>query len=251
MGMGPTVGSAKTSVKRFLQIDAAVPALSPNGIAVARKVRMSVVCTAELEIDPAQRFQLQRRHIGAVLAMGVPLVMVPVIAVAAEPPPACPTYPVRVVRSTGGTVDYLGSVPGIPELCRLQRTGDGEGDFYLGVWRTDWPGAGQTYPAIRTAIHGPVGTRTSFVTRSVPGMQWIDSYTNEGVEALSVGGTARRALRLAHEREGIEGNTYHSIITQWKDLASGAVLKTVEQQISGRSYGPGTTWTATRIETLP
>ena len=193
----------------------------------------------------------QHLHIGAALAMGIPLVMAPAAAAAAGPPPACPVGPVRVVRSAGGTVDYLGSVPGIPELCRLQRTRDGEGDFYLGVWRSDWPGAGQAYPAIRAAIHGAAGTRTSFVTRSVPGMQWIDSFTNEGVGTVIVGGTARQALRLAHEREGIEGNTYHSVITQWKDLATGAVLKTVEHQISGQSYGPNTTWDAVRIETLP
>ena len=193
----------------------------------------------------------QRLHIGAALAMGIPLLMAPAAAAAAGPPPACSARPVRVVRSAGGTVDYLGSVPGIPELCRLRRTGDGEGDFYLGVWRSDWPGAGQAYPAIRAAIHGAVGTRTSFVTRSVPGMQWIDSFTNEGVETVTVGGTAREALRLAHEREGIEGNTYHSVITQWKDLATGAALKTVEHQISGQSYGPDTTWDAVRIETLP
>src|SRR4051812_23131854 len=140
---------------------------------------------------------------------------------AADLPPACPAHAIRVERSVGGTVDYLGSVPGVPELCRLRRTSDGEGDFYLGVWRSDWPGAGQAYPAIRAAIHGRVGTRTSFVTRSFPDMQWVDSYTNEGVETLLVGGIARQALRLAHERKGIEGNTYHSMITQWKDLATG------------------------------
>ncbi len=190
-------------------------------------------------------------QIGAALAVSVlPLLMAPASAAAAGPPPACPADPVRVVRSAGGTVDYLGNVPGIPELCRMRRTSDGEGEFYLGMWRSDWPGAGQAYPAIRAAIQGSVGTRTSFVTRSVPGMQWIDSYTNEGVETLTMGGTARQTLRLAHEREGIEGNTYHSVITQWKDLATGAVLKTVERQISGQSYGPGTTWSAARIETL-
>lgn len=186
----------------------------------------------------------------AVPAMGILLLLLPLAATAAELPAACPAQPVRIVRSAGGVVDYLGSVPGIPELCRVRRSTDGEGEFYLGVWRADWPGAGQAYPAIRAVMHGPVGTRRSFVTRSVPGMQWIDSYVNEGVEALAVGGTAHRALRLAHERQGIEGNTYHSVITQWKDLATGAVLRTVERQISGQSYGPGTTWDATGIEAL-
>ncbi len=171
--------------------------------------------------------------------LGAALLLAPALA-AAEAPPACPSNPTRVVRPAGGVVDYLGTVPGLPELCRMRR-GDGEGDFYLGVWRSDWPGA---------AMHGPAGTRTSFITRSVPGLQWTDSYTNEGVESVTVNGESRPALRLAHEREGIEGNIYHSIITQWKDLATGVALKTVERQIAGQSYGPSTTWEAVRIETL-
>lgn len=182
-------------------------------------------------------------------AFGAALLLAPALA-AAEAPPACPPNPTRVVRSAGGVVDYFGAVPGLPELCRIRR-GDGEGDFYLGVWRSDWPGAGLAYPAIRAAMHGPAGTRTSFVTRSVPGLQWTDSFTNEGVEAVTVNGDIRPALRLAHEREGIEGNTYHSVITSWKDLATGVTLKTVEQQIAGQSYGPSTTWQAVGIETLP
>lgn len=172
------------------------------------------------------------------------------LAAAADVPAACPPYPVRVVRSAGGVIDYLGHVPGIPELCRLRRS-DGEADFYFGAWRSDWPGAGQAYPAIRAVLYGPRGTRTSFVTRSIPGLQWNDSFVNEGIETVRVGGVAYPALRLAHEREGIEGNTYHSIITQWRDLATGMNLRTVEYQISGQSYGPDTTWHATRIERLP
>lgn len=182
-------------------------------------------------------------------ALGAALLLAPALA-AAEAPPACPPSPTRVVRSAGGVVDYLGAVPGLPELCRMRR-GDGDGDFYLGAWRSDWPGAGLAYPAIRAAMHGPAGTRASFVTRSVPGLQWTDSYTNEGVEAVTVNGDIRPALRLAHEREGIEGNTYHSVITSWKDLATGVTLKTVERQVAGQSYGPDTTWEAVGIETLP
>lgn len=189
-------------------------------------------------------------HAVSCRTLGAVLLLAPTLA-AAEVPLACPSSPARVVRSAGGVVDYLGSVPGLPELCRMRRTADGEGDYYLGMWRSDWPGAGQAYPAIRAAMHGPLGTRTSFVTRSVPGLQWTDSYTNEGVEVVTVDGADRPALRLAHEREGIEGNTYHSVITQWKDLATGMVLKTVERQISGQSYGPNTTWQAVRIEPPP
>lgn len=177
------------------------------------------------------------------------LLAMPVLAAAADVPAACPPYPVRVVRSAGGVIDHLGAVPGIPELCHMRRS-DGESDFYFGVWRSDWPGAGQAYPALHAAIYGPQGTRMSFVTRSVPGLQWNDSIANEGVETVTVGGVTHPALRIAHEREGIEGNTYHSIVTQWRDLATGMILRTYENQISGQSYGPDTTWHATRVERL-
>jgi hypothetical protein len=172
-------------------------------------------------------------------------------ASAADTVVACPTQHLRVVRSAGGVIDYLGHVRGIPELCRVSRTIDGEGEFYFGQWRADWPGAGLAYPALWAALHGPAGTRTTFVTRSYPGLQWTDSFTNQGIETVMVDGVAHRAIRLAHERDGIEGNTYHSVITQWRDVATGVALRTFEQQISGKSYGPETTWQALRIEKLP
>jgi hypothetical protein len=179
------------------------------------------------------------------------LLAAPALAAAADVPVACPSDSVRVVRSAGGVIDYLGSVPGIPELCRMQRTGDGPGDFYFGIWRSDWPGAGEAYLALWAVIHAAAGARTTFITRSWPGLQWVDSFTNGGIEIVTAGGTAHRALRIDHEREGIEGNTYHSIITLWKDLVTGVTLKVVETQISGRSYGLDTTWQATRLEPLP
>ena len=171
-------------------------------------------------------------------------------ALAAVPPPACPPEPTEVVHSAGGVTDYLGTVPGIPDLCRMVR-GDGAGDFYYGAWRSDWPGAGLAYPALHAVITGPQGTRVSFVTRSYPGLQFNDSFTNEGVEPLVADGKRYTVLRIAHEREGIEGNTYHSIITSWRDVRTGMTLKTVENQISGQSYGPATTWTAIKVRTPP
>ncbi len=184
------------------------------------------------------------------IALSLAAILSASVAAAAQPvPPACPPEPTRVVRSRGGTNDYLGAVPGVPELCRMRRA-DGEGEFYLGIWRSDWPGAGQAYPVLRAVIHGRQGAKGSFVTRSWPGLQWTDSFTNEGIETVLVGGVSRPALRLAHEREGIEGNTYHSIITSWLDLATGANLRAYQYQIAGQSYGPNTTWQAERIERL-
>ncbi len=175
----------------------------------------------------------------------------PIASTSAVVPAACPGTPVRVVRSAGGTIDYLGTVPGIPDLCRIHRTADGDGELYYGVWRSDWPGAGQAYPALKAVIGGAPGTQASFVTRSVPGLQWTDTFTNRGPETLEIDGVAHATLRIAHDRNGIDGNTYHSIITQWRDIGTGIALRTTEQQISGQSYGPDTTWHAVRIEPLP
>lgn len=180
---------------------------------------------------------------------GLAAVLLTAAAAVAGQPAACPPEPTRVVRSAGGVSDYLGAVPGIPDLCRMTRA-DGTADFYFGVWRSDWPGAGQAYPAIKAVLTGGTGARASFVTRSVPGLQWTDSFINEGVEPITVDGRPHEAIKLAHEREGIEGNTYHSVITSWRDVATGINLKVVERQISGQSYGSDTTWHAVRVEPL-
>ena len=71
---------------------------------------------------------------------------------------------------------------------------------------------------------------------------------NEGREPLTINGRTYETLKLAHEREGVEGNTYHSIITSWRDIETAVTLKAIETQISGKSYGPDATWTATRVE---
>ena len=184
------------------------------------------------------------RHYAALL---IPMLVAAAPVQAAESFPACPASPVRVVHSAGEPTTYNGTYPGIPELCRLG-SGGAQGYFYFGIWRMDWPGAGAAYPAMKTAINGPAGTPIAFVTRSYPGLQWTDTIINEGVEPLVINGQTYRTLKMAHEREGIEGNTYHSIITVWRDTQSGANIKVVENQISGQSYGPETTWTAVRID---
>ncbi len=162
-------------------------------------------------------------------------------------PAACPAGPVRVERSGGGETAYLGTVPGRPELCRMVRP-DGAGVFVFGVWRSDWPGAGEALPALRVVIEGGAGASASFDTHAGAGRQYHDSYRNEGTEVLVVGGRRFVALVLAHEREGFGGNFYHSVITSWRDVASGVTLKAVERQIAGESYGAGATWVATAVE---
>ena len=161
-------------------------------------------------------------------------------------PVACPATPIEVVRSRGGVNDNYGSVPRIPDLCRISRSGE-TGNYYYGIWKTDWPGAGDAYPTIKYVIYGGLNTRASFVTRSVPGLQWIDTFINEGLQYMDVDGRPYLTLRIVHERNGIEGNTYHSLITTWRDVKTGVALRTYEQQISGQSYGPDTTWQAVKV----
>jgi hypothetical protein len=201
-----------------------------------------------MTFDRCRLFALPaRRAIWPVAALFATLAGYGGSAWGADVPAACPNRPILVVRLVGGTLDYRGTVDGLADLCRIERA-DGGGAFYFGVWRTDWPGAGQAYPALRKVILGPKGTRVDFITRSIPGWQWEDSLVNEGREPLAIDGRMHRTLRVAHERNGIEGNTYHSIITSWRDIKTGVNLKVVETQISGQSYGPATTWTATRVE---
>ena len=180
-----------------------------------------------------------------IAAMMTGLATSPVIA-ETEVPAACPATPIEVVRSRGGFNDNYGSVPNIPDLCHIKRSADA-GDFYYGIWKTDWPGAGDAYPAIKAVILGGPNARASFITRSIPGMQWTDTFINEGFEHMDVDGHPYTALRIVHERNGIEGNTYHSLITTWRDVKTGVALQTYEQQISGQSYGPDTTWHAVKV----
>ncbi len=173
----------------------------------------------------------------------------PALAADITSPAACPSTPIRVIRSSGGMTDYTGIFAGIPELCRMSRP-DGDGYFYDGVWRSDWPGAGDAFPGLHAVLFGPTGTKATFTTQAGPGLQWVDTLTNEGPGTLVVDGQPHTVLQIAHERAGFDGNTYHSIITSWRDVQTGATLKTVEHQISGQSYGPSATWTAVRVEPL-
>ena len=133
----------------------------------------------------------------SVAALLVGLAIGPVVA-QTQIPAACPAAPIEVVRSRGGVIDNLGSVREIPDLCRIIRSGE-TGQYYFGIWKTDWPGAGEAYPAIKSVILGGLDARASFVTRSVPGWQWTDTFVNEGVQYLEVDGRPYRTLRIMHE----------------------------------------------------
>ena len=189
-----------------------------------------------------------RTKCGAVAILALGLLASP--AFAAEATPAYPLQPTHVVRSVGGVTDDLGMVPGMPDLCRMQRP-DGAAEYDMGSWRTDGPGAGLAYPAIRAVLHGGSGTRASFATQPYPGLQFNDTFVHEGPDPLTVDGMRYATIKLAHGREGTERNTYHSVGISWRDEVTGIVLKMVERQISGQSHEPNTTWVVTRVERLP
>lgn len=156
-------------------------------------------------------------------------------------PPACPTAGSTVTRSPGPPIEYLGATAGNPDLCRVRFGGGPEFPLYFGIWADAWPGADEAYAALKQVIAGPLGTAVSFRTSAAPSAQWLDVIRNEGVEDLNVAGRVRPALKIAHYREGIEGNVYRSVTTGWKEVSSGMMIYVSYRHISGRPEA-GTAW---------
>ncbi len=152
-----------------------------------------------------------------------------------------PTAGSAVQRSVGGAVQYAGTVEGHPDLCWVQRGDARMSKFWFGVWNLEWPGADDFGAGMRKVLNGPPGTAVTFDTQSAPGMQWHDTLRNRGFEELNVLDGPRHTLRVEHEREGFGGNTYHSIITQWREVATGMTIYQNYQHISGHPE-PGTSW---------
>lgn len=165
----------------------------------------------------------------------------PAAALGAEMPRACPSGPARVERSTGSVVEYLGTDPSNPDICLLRRGGGPVTGFYYAVWATDWPGSVEAYAALRHILRSPPGTEVTFDTYMIPGMQFRDTMRHDGFENLRLPGRVHRTIKLAHVREGFGGNTYHSVVTQWKDVDTGMIVYQNYQHISGRPE-PGTAW---------
>ena len=147
-------------------------------------------------------------------------------------PRACPEAGGRVEQKGGPTMDYLGSVPGQPDLCRM-RIGDDTVEGWYGIWLTDWPGAAQAYPALRQAMEKGTGAVVGFDVTVAPGYAYHDLIRNEGVEHIRLLGHAYEAIKLAHYREGADGNSYRSVSTIWKDLPTGLLIYGTYQHISG------------------
>ena len=145
---------------------------------------------------------------------------------------ACPVAGGRVEQRGGPAFEYLGASPANPALCRM-RVGGQVVEAWYGIWLLDWPGADVAYPALTRLIEGRTGDVEAFDVRMAPGLQWHDLIRNEGIEDIRLLGKTYRAIKLAHYREGFDGNTYRSVSTAWKDLASGMVIYATYQHISG------------------
>ncbi len=121
------------------------------------------------------------------------------------------------------------------------KRGDQIETFHFGTWNTAWPGAEAAARAFKQVYAGPPGTSVTFDVSAGPGLQWHDTIANGGTEDLRVLSRVYRTLRIIHERKGFDGNTYHSIITQWKDIESGMAIYQNYQHIAGHPE-PGTSW---------
>jgi hypothetical protein len=162
-------------------------------------------------------------------------------AAGAESPPPCPAVSGLVERSVGAPLVYLPADPSQPEACPMVQRGGGVAEFWFGIWRTDWPGADQAREALRTVYAGPPGTTVRFDTVAAPGFSWHETIRNDGPEDLNVAGRVHRTMKVMHEREGFDGNTYHSVITSWKDMRTNMTLYQNYNHIAGHPE-PGAAW---------
>jgi hypothetical protein len=145
---------------------------------------------------------------------------------------ACPA-PGGVVEQKGGpTFEYLGASPGNPDLC-LMRVGGEAVEGWYGIWLEEWPGFDRAHAALAKVMQGGTGIVVGFDVRMAPGYDYHDLIRNEGVENIQLLGKTYRAIKLAHYREGFDGNIYRSVSTIWKDLATGLLIYGTYQHISG------------------
>lgn len=148
-------------------------------------------------------------------------------------PPACPAAGSRIEQKGGPTIEFLGISKANPDLCRM-KLGPDELDAWFGIWGADSPGAAFAYPAIRHAYQSRTGDVVGFDTIADPGTtEWHDLIRNDGVEDIVLLGKPYRAVKLAHYREGTNGNPYRSLATRWIDLVTGLPLYATYQHIAG------------------
>ncbi len=148
-------------------------------------------------------------------------------------PKSCPNPGSKVETKGGPTFEYLGASPTNPDLC-LMRVGGEPLEAWYGIWATAWPGADFAYRALQRVIRSRTGDVVGFDVVPAPGYAYHDLIRHEGVEDINLRGTTYKALKLAHYREGFDGNTYRSVSTIWKDVETGLLIYGTYQHIAGR-----------------
>lgn len=147
-------------------------------------------------------------------------------------PRSCPSAGARVETKGGPTFEYLGASPANPDLCRM-RVGGEEVEGWYAIWLTAWPGADTARTVLKQVMAGRTGDVVGFDVRMAPGYAYHDLIRNEGVETIKLLGSTYQAMKVSHYREGFEGNIYRSVATAWKDMATGMILYSTYQHISG------------------
>ena len=149
-------------------------------------------------------------------------------------PPSCPAAGSRVEQKGGPTLEFLGIANGNKDLCHM-RMGPAELNAWFGIWGDTWPGADFADRALQRIMHSKTGDVVGFDTVAERGVaQWHDLIRNDGVEDIQLLGKTYRALKLAHYREGYDGNSYRSVATLWVDVLSGLPVYATYQHIAGR-----------------
>lgn len=147
-------------------------------------------------------------------------------------PRSCPAAGGRVEQRGGPTFEFLGAVADKPDLCRM-KVGGQEVQAWYGIWLTSWPGADTAYRALQRVMNSRTGDVVAFDVSAGPGLQWHDLVRHDGIEEIRLLDTVYRAIKIAHYREGYDGNAYRSVATVWKDLASGMVIYATYNHIAG------------------
>lgn len=147
-------------------------------------------------------------------------------------PPSCPAAGSRVEQSGGPTMEFEGASPDDPELCRLKVGGEPL-EAWFGIWGKGWAGGDHAHRALKRILQGRTGDVVGFDTDAAPHAKWHDLIRHDGVEDIKLLGKSYKAVKLAHYREGFDGNTYRSVSTLWIDLASGLPIYGTYNHISG------------------
>ena len=155
-------------------------------------------------------------------------------------PRSCPPPGARVDTRGGPSFEYLGAKPDEPDLC-LMKIGGEPVEAWYGIWLNTWPGADLARRGLQRIMRSRTGDVVGFdvvipanTPPGFPGAAYHDLIRQDGVEDITLLGVTYKALKLAHYREGFDGNTYRSVSTVWKDIATGMLIYGTYNHIAGR-----------------